>query len=340
MPRILIVAPAWVGDAVLTLPLIRRLRERYHDVEIDVLAPAWTHPLFERVPEVRSTLESPFRHGELAFGQRRATARAIKARRYDQAIVLPNSFKSALVPWLAGIPRRTGYVGELRYGLINDARRLDEAALPLMAERFAALAEDQRSPRLRPLANPELRVDPSRRDATLARFKLTLDRPVAVLCPGAEYGPAKRWPANYFAALANRLQIEGYAVWITGSAKDAPIGQDIVGASPGAIDLCGKSSLAEAIDLISCAALVVSNDSGLMHIAAALGRPLTALYGSSSPQFTPPLSEYARVVKLDVPCSPCFQRVCPLKHFDCMMKLTPEIVWSRMERPAPPVTKD
>lgn len=332
MFKILIVAPSWVGDAVLAQPLLKRLHERHHDLTLDVLAPPWTHGLFERMPEVHGTIDSRFGHGELALKRRYALGRDLAARQYDQAIVLPNSFKSALVPCFARIPLRTGFVGEARWGLLNDARRLDPHALPLMVERFAQLAEAPGASVKRPLAAARLKIDAARRAATLQKFGLAPGRPVAMLCPGAEYGEAKRWPPHYFAQLTQKLAAAGYDVWLTGSGKDAAIGDEIAHLAPDAcINLCGKSTLAEAIDLMACAALVVSNDSGLMHVAAALDKPLTAIYGSSSPAFTPPLSSRARIVKLDLACSPCFKRECPLGHFDCMLKLHPEQVWQCLE---------
>jgi heptosyltransferase II len=332
MTRILVIAPSWVGDAVLAQPMFARLHERHRGLELDVLAPPWTHALFSRMPEVRSVISSPFGHGELALARRYRLARELKPRRYDQAIALPNSFKSALIPWLAGIALRTGFVGEARVVLLNDARRLDKNALPLMVERFAALAEPPGRDLPRPLPPARLAIDETQRAATLAHLGLTLQRPVAVLCHGAEYGPAKRWPAEYFAELARRLADAGYAVWLAGSANDAATGEDIVRLSERpCVNLSGRTTLAEAIDLMSCAALVVSNDSGLMHIAAALDKPLVAIFGSSSPAFTPPDSPQARIVRLDLPCSPCFKRVCPLGHFNCMRQLKPDLVWDRID---------
>jgi heptosyltransferase-2 len=282
------------------------------------------------MPEVASVHDLPFAHGELALGRRYALARGLAPRGYTQAIVLPNSFKSALIPFVARIPIRTGFVGEARYGLLNDARKLDRAALPLMVERFAVLADDAGAP-VRPLAPLALTVDRAARDATLARLGLSATPRVAMLCPGAEYGPAKRWPAEYFGELARRLAADGWQVWIAGSSKDAAIGKAIIEAGGGAgVNLCGRTTLAEAIDLMSCAGCVISNDSGLMHVAAALDRPLTALYGSSSPAFTPPLSAHARIVKIDIACSPCFKRECPLGHFNCMRQLTPDAVWREL----------
>ena len=332
MTRILVVAPSWVGDAVLAQPMFRRLHERHGELALDVLAPPWTRALFERMPEVGSIIDNPFGHGELALQRRYALGRSLVPQQYDQALILPNSFKSALVPWFASVPLRTGFVGEARWGLLNDARRLDKIALPLMVERFTLLAESPGDALKRPLAAARLRADDAQRAATLAKLGLAPTRPVAVLCPGAEYGPAKRWPSGHFSDLAQRLSAAGLDVWLAGSAKDTAIGDEIARDSRNAcINLCGRSTLAEVIDLLSCATLVVSNDSGLMHIAAALDKPLIAIYGSSSPLFTPPLSTNARIARLDLPCSPCFERICPLGHFNCMRQLTPELVMRQID---------
>ncbi|MEO1766066.1 lipopolysaccharide heptosyltransferase II [Thiobacter aerophilum] len=325
MPRILIIAPAWVGDTVMAQPLLMRLKARSPQTRIEVLAAAWVAPILARMPEVDATLDNPFGHGELKLAQRLRLARSLKSRGYDQAIVLPNSLKSALVPFFAGIPRRTGFVGEGRFGLLNDLRRLDAAAHPLLAERFALLAEPPGAALSRPLPMPRLTVDQARAQATLARLGLRDDAEPIAFCPGAEYGPAKRWPAHHFARLAHLLTAKGHAVWLLGSPRDAHLGAAIAAAST-ARNLCGKTTLDEAVDLLAHARAVVSNDSGLMHVAAAVGTPLVALYGSSSPGFTPPLSPAARILSLGLACSPCFERACPLGHLDCLEKLVPEAV--------------
>lgn len=332
MRRILVVGPSWIGDTVLAQPLFRLLHARHDSPALDVLAPCWTLPVLERMPEVRRAIENPVGHGELRLAEQRRIARELSQEHYEHAFVLPNSFKSALIPFLAGIRVRTGYVGELRWGLLNDARRLDGQRLPQIAQRYAALALARGEALRSPLPPLGLRMDETQRRATLTRLGLDTQRPVAALCPGAEYGPAKRWPARYFAALARQLAAQGYAVWLVGSSSDAAIGAEIEGLSPGASrDLCGRTTLGEAIDVLASAQLVVSNDSGLMHVAAALGKPLVALYGSSSPAFTPPLSPGARILKLDLPCSPCFKRDCPLGHFKCMVDLTPEHVLAAIQ---------
>ena len=328
MPKILIIAPSWVGDAVMAQPLLRRLRERYPDAVIDTFAPAWVTPVLERMPEIRRVIINPLAHGEFSLKLRWKLGRALRQDHYDHAIILPNSLKSALIPFFAGISLRTGFKGEMRFGLINDMRHLDKQALPLMVERFAALAEYPGTPLHRPVENPRLTVDNEQVQTTLARLGLTPKKTVVVFCVGAEYGPAKRWPAPHFAELARMLADEGHEIWLLGSHKDAEIGAEIEQSSNGAArNLCGQTALAEAIDLLAAANLAIVNDSGLMHIAAALDKPMIALFGSSSPGFTPPMSDQARIISLNLPCSPCFKRVCPLGHFDCMMKLSPKQVF-------------
>jgi heptosyltransferase-2 len=313
---------------VLSHPLLARLKERSPDAVIDVLAPSWALPVYRRMPEVGGAIALPFGHGDLALGARRRFARSLP--RYDEAFVLPNSIKSALIPWHAGIPKRTGYRGEMRYGLLNDVRRMARRSHPSIVERFAALADAAGEPLRRPVPEPRLLVDPESRAATVAKFALDTERPVAAFAPGAEYGAAKRWPVAHFTALGRTLTQRGWQVWLFGSPNDREAAAQIASEVPDAINLAGATSLDEAIDLLSLATHVVTNDSGLMHVAAALDRPMTALFGSSSPEYTPPLSRNARVITLKLECSPCFKRECPLGHLHCLVKITPERVLSEM----------
>lgn len=340
--RILVVAPSWVGDAILSEPLIARLRAAQGNPYVDVLTPAWCGPVFARMRGVRRVVESTIRHGEVRWTRRRELARSLRNQGYTRAVVLPNSWKAAVVPWLARIPRRTGYLGELRWGLVNDARRLDEKALPRLVDRYAALAEPRGEPAAPALA-PLLVPDAANRDAALAALALDAGRGVAMLCPGAEFGPAKRWPAEQFAELARKFLAAGLDVWLIGSPNDEAIGEAIVNAAGDAgrsiVNLTGRTDLGTAVDLLSLASVVVSNDSGLMHAAAAVGAPLVALFGSSSPAYTPPMSAKARIARIDIECSPCFQRECPLGHFKCMRELTPATVYDLARSalsPAPP----
>ena len=327
--RILVVAPSWIGDAVLSHPLLVRLKDRHPGAAVDVLAPPWALPVYRRMPEIANAIALPFGHGDLKLGERRRFAKTLSA--YERAIVLPNSWKSALVPFHARIPVRTGYRGEMRFGLLNDLRELDEAALPRIVERYAALAEPRGAPLARPVPEPRLRVDSAQRDATLAKLGLDLVKPAALLAPGAEYGPAKRWPARHFAELADLLAARGFQAWLIGSAKDAGVTAEVARlAKASCVDLAGRTTLDEAIDVLSVASHVVTNDSGLMHVAAALDRPTAAIFGSSSPEFTPPLSSHARVISLKLECSPCFQRVCPLGHTNCLVTLEPGKVLQEM----------
>ncbi len=308
--------------------MLARLHQKFPNVQIDMFAPAWVAPLFAFMPQVANVIDNPFTHGELGFAARRNLGRTLKANRYDQVIVLPNSLKSALVPFFAAIPLRTGYRGEFRLGLLNDIRRLDEAKTPLMVERFAALAEDGPLALAHSVPHPKLMFEDAKRIDTLRSFGRSETHKLAIFCPGAEYGTAKRWPEKYFAMLGDQLLERGFSLCMLGSSKDAPVGNAIAEKIHGdVLNLCGKTKLPEAVHLLASADLVVTNDSGLMHVAAALDRPQVALFGSSSPGFTPPLSARAKVLSLNLECSPCFKRECPLGHFNCMNQLTPDRVF-------------
>jgi heptosyltransferase-2 len=309
---------------VMAQSLFMTLKQQQPDTPIDVLAPAWSKPLLQRMPQVSEAIEMPLTHGEFAFARRRALGHSLRGRHYSQAIVLPRSWKSALVPFFASIPRRTGYHGEQRFILLNDRRALDKQALPMTVQRFNALAGDGQPLNPPPVPQPELQINAQGVEAALQAQGLNRDKPVMVMCPGAEYGPAKRWPAQHFAAVASHYLVQGWQVWLMGSEKDQAVTAEINRLTNTAcVDLAGKTALGEAIDLMSLADTVVSNDSGLMHVAASLGRNLIVLYGSSDPGFTPPLSATASIIRLGLDCSPCFKRECPLGHTDCLVKIEP-----------------
>ena len=329
--RILIVAPSWVGDSILSEPLIALLRQPNEEPQIDVLAPPWCAPVYARMRGIRKIIESPFVHGRLDLAARRTLAAKLRAENYARAIVLSNTWKSALVTWLARIPIRTGYVGETRWALLNDPRKLQKLAVPRLVNRYAALAGTPGNLMPAPPA-PVLVPNIANRSAAVRALSLKTRRPVAVLCPGAEFGVAKRWPPNQFAELAALFLRDGFRVWLVGSPNDklasTAVLQSMDDSSRQIHDLCGRTDLGTAIDLLSLASLVVSNDSGLMHAAAAVSVPVVALFGSSSPEYTPPLSPLARIAKIDIECSPCFKRECPLGHFKCMRDLKPWMVYN------------
>jgi heptosyltransferase-2 len=335
--RILIIGPSWLGDAVMMGALVARLEQGRPAVRITVLTPPHLEMLVRRLPGVDDALVNPFAHGELRLIDRARFGRSLRGR-FDEAIVLPHSLKSALIPFFAGVPRRTGFVGEGRYVLLNDARRLDEAAVPRMVDRFCLLAGAPGAAQPAETPPPSLAADPSDIAASVAALGLDAARPAVALCVGAEYGPAKRWPPAHFAALAQALAAEGYAPWVLGGPGDAAIGDRVSALAPQVINLAGRTSLPQAIDLIAAARAVVSNDSGLMHVAAALGRPVIGLYGATSPLFAPPLSPRAVILRDDLPCSPCGKRVCPLGHHRCLNDLAPARVLAALRpllAPAP-----
>ena len=325
--RVLVVGSSWVGDMVMAQSLFYALKKHHPGAQIDVLAPGWSLPVLARMPEVRAGIEMSLKHGELGLGARWRLGRSLRGQ-YDQAIVLPGSFKSALVPFFAGIKQRTAFLGEQRYGLINDVRALDKEVLPMTVQRFVALGQadtDAQPPRT---AAPRLRVDAENQQRVLQSLNLHRDKPAVALMPGAEYGPAKQWPLEHFATLARELVSMGKQVWIFGSNKDQAAGEAIVqqASLPNVLNLCGRTQLVDVMDLLALCEAAVSNDSGLMHIAAALDIPTITLYGSSSPEHTPPLSDKAQVVYLALECSPCFKRVCPLGHTHCLTEILPERV--------------
>lgn len=328
-PRILIVGPSWVGDMVMAQSLLITLKSQMPDCVIDVLGPKWSAPIIHRMPEARRALTLDVGHGESGLRTRWQLARKLKGE-YDRAIVLPRSLKSALVPFFARIPVRIGFTGEQRYGVINRRRTLDKQQLDQTVKRFVSLGLKQPGvPAHIPF--PRLRIDSENQHALKQRFGLP-DHHVIGIMPGAEYGPAKQWPLEYFHALAKELVDQGKHVIILGGPKDHPAGARIAEGVVNVHNLCGETRLEDAVDLLALCEQVVSNDSGLMHVAAAVGTHIQAIYGSSSPHYTPPLTNNADIHWLNLDCSPCFKRVCPLGHTNCLNQLPVVRIGSAIKR--------
>lgn len=318
--KILVVGPSWVGDMVMAQSLFMRLVQRFPQSEVHVLAPEWSHPILARMPEVKKAINLPLGHGQLGLVDRWRLGKRLRSEAYTRALILPRSWKSALVPFAAKIPLRTGFLGEQRYLLLNDCRKLDKSLLDQTVKRFVALGLEQNSDIDKlPLLLPHLSTSENNQQQLLARFGLSLDRPVVALMPGAEYGPAKQWPLQHFRELAEALCASGFQVWVLGSSKDIPAGVEIAAKREVFIhNLCGKTSLEDVVDLLALCKEAVSNDSGLMHVAAAVGARVHVIYGSSSPGYTPPLTTKACIHWLDLDCSPCFKRTCPYGHYACL----------------------
>ena len=314
---------------VMAQALFKFLKHREPGRDLDVLAPAWSLPIVARMPEIRAGIAAETAHGEIGLGTRRRIARDLRTAGYDRAIVLPRSFKAALIPWFAKIPVRTGFRGESRYILVNDMRPFDRTVLDQTVKRFVALGleRDEALPKVLPF--PELDVSADNQARCLAELGLNTDRPVVAMMPGAEYGPAKCWPLENFAALAARLDAEGYAVWVLGSDKDRAAGETIAAGSRAA-NLCGRTSLEDVIDVLAACEQAVSNDSGLMHIAAAVGIHVHGIFGSSSPNFTPPLTKSREIHEISLDCRPCFERECPLVHLNCLRGISVDSVFEKV----------
>lgn len=335
--KILIIGPSWVGDMVMSQSLYCTLKQQQPDAIIDVIAPGWCKPILERMPEINQAIEMPLGHGDFNLLGRREIGKSLREHRYDRAFVLPNSAKSALIPWFANIPVRSGWRGEMRYGLLNDLRP-NKKAFQYMVERYVALAHPREQMidssslgGLETLPRPQLSIDTTAQQQTLAKFNLHTEHKTIGLCPGAEFGPAKKWPEAHYAEVAQAMCKQGHEVWLFGSQKDFDtcngIKQRVASEFHHQINiLAGKTSLIEAVDLLAVCHTVVSNDSGLMHVAAAVGCHVVAVYGSTSPKYTPPLAEKVEIVHTDIECRPCFKRECQYRHLKCLSDLTPQQV--------------
>jgi heptosyltransferase-2 len=328
LTRSFIVAPQWIGDAVMTEPLMALLTARGEQLTVGALP--WVAPVYRAMPQVVEVIDLPFAHGRLDWAARKKMALELRGR-FDTAYVLPNSIKSALLPWLARIERRVGYRGEGRWLLLN--RRLpNPRGRPAMVPYYSALANPAPAADAQPrLRLPDAALQSATQSAGLGHGGYW------AFAPGAEYGPAKRWPVEHYASLARSLHLRsGLPIALLGSGKEAALCDEIAQLAPGACNvLAGKTSLLDAMALIAAARGVVSNDSGLMHVAAAFGVPQVAVFGSSSPLHTPPLNARARVLwlkeELRLSCAPCFERTCRYGHTRCLYEVSADRVEAALE---------
>lgn len=332
--RILVVGPAWIGDMIMAQSLFKLLRQRLPGAEIDVLAPKTTAQLLTRMPEVNQAVIMDIPHGKLDWRQRYKTARRLRRQGYDQAIVLQRSAKAALVPWLAGIPVRTGYRGEMRLGLINDIRVLDRQRHPLKAQHYALLGLAGPESILASLPYPGLTLDTDNQQDLVAQLNLDLQRPVVGFAPGAAYGSAKAWPARHYAELAARLDRAGWACWVFGSQADRDLARQIMQAAPlHGVNLAERTRLTDIADLAALTRCFVGNDTGVTHLASATAPAVVGLYGSTDPDYAPPLAATSQRLWLGLGCAPCRQRECPLGHHACMEDLSVDDVFTACTRP-------
>ena len=298
--RWLIVGPSWVGDMVMAQSLFKHLKQVDRNAVIDVIAPAWSHPILARMPEVHEAIGLDVKHGELGLKKRWQLGLALAKRKYSNSIVIPRSLKSALIPWFAEVPERTGFRGEMRYVLLNDMRMLDKQRLPLAVQRMVALGTKP-SLEAPAIIEPALRIDADNQQRLQQEHELNLERPVIALLPGAEFGPAKQWPTAYWAEAADKLYQQGFQLWCLGSPKDRVVAAEIQDLAECPIsNLCGQTQLEDAVDLLAMAQHAISNDSGLMHIAAAVGCHVIAIYRTTTPDYTPPLTQNSDIFKADL----------------------------------------
>jgi heptosyltransferase II len=332
--KVALIAPNWLGDVIMMHSLVQTLKVLNAQVEISVFAAAAFAPLLARMPEITQIYPTHFKHGRLGLSARVALGKHLRGQNFDQGIVLPNSFKSALPLFWAKMPQRTGWIGELRHVLLNDIRRLQPEKVPTMVQRFVALAYPaQHALAFSDCPYPKLQTNPNAAFSLLEAHKNQVPSARVIgLCPGAAYGPSKRWPAAHFATLAKRCVEQGYQVWLLGGPQEQEIASAIQNqCEHQCVDWTGKTSLSQVIDLMSLCSGFVSNDSGLMHLAAAIGKPVLALYGPTAATFAPPLCAKGGILEQkDLSCRPCKKRVCPLQHHHCLEGLGPDSVFSAL----------
>ncbi|MES2206426.1 MAG: lipopolysaccharide heptosyltransferase II [Pseudomonadota bacterium] len=347
--RILIISPNWVGDAAMASVVVQGLIKKYAkadqcNVQIDILTPITCEAVWQHIAGIHQVFVHGLKHSKLYVREILEWGRRFRGC-YDHAVILPNSFKSALIPWLANIPLRTGYVGEFRYGLLNDWHHLDKEKLPKWVDRCYALVSSKQIEGVsieknieQPLVAPRLIANHAIQKMLIEKFFLTdalsNGHFIVAICPGAEFGSAKQWPLHHWQTLARSFIKKQYTVWVMGGPKEVEIGNTLVETVPGVLSFCGLTTLGEAIDLLAFAHLVVANDSGLLHIAAALGRATIGLYGSTPSEYAPPIARWegqTKVMEVNLECRPCKQRECPLGHKKCLELIEPsQVEWVGM----------
>lgn len=322
------IGPAWVGDMVMAQALYKALLHHSNSAEIHVVAPAWSRPLIDRMPEITKVHHLDVKHGEFALSKRYQLGKALRQESFSQALILPRSFKSALVPMFARIPKRVGELGEFRHGLINSVISSNKSKeIPTVSNylRYAGVNADINQ--VKSDYAPALMVDSDNQVRVIKAFAISQASPLIACMVGAEYGPSKQWPTHHFVSLIDQLTAQGLEVCILGSQKDAVIGDEIEKSCRHSVNnLCGKTSLLDVIDILASCSVAVSNDSGLMHIAAAVDVPVISMYGATTPAYTPPLHTKAKAFYMRLECSPCWKRTCQYQHYRCLNDILPEQV--------------
>ncbi|MBH44517.1 MAG: lipopolysaccharide heptosyltransferase II [Gammaproteobacteria bacterium] len=327
--NILIVAPAWIGDFIISQAVYKQLKNLNESCEIDLIIKGDLIPLAKMMPEIKNIYELTIPHGVLGLKKRIKLSQKLSNHKYNECFVLQNSFKSALIPWFLKIPIRVGYSTELRFLLLNRHYKLVKHQLS-MVNRYLKLLDSQYSYNLK----PQITIDSDCRIKTIKKFNLDNNKKNLFFCPDAEFGPAKRWPIEKWIELIAHLSIN-YPIYIVG--KDPEMLKSFSSAfanHKNVHNLINRTSLQEVVNLLSCAAVVVSNDSGLMHIAASVNAKIISLFGSSSPDYTAPLIDDgdSKVIYKELSCSPCFERECPLKHLNCLNSITSENVIHEIDK--------
>lgn len=324
---ILVVPYMWIGDFVRCHSVAKMLKARYPARPVDVLSTSLCAPIADYMPEVRQAVVVDLPRKRLAFDQHRALARRLEGAGYGTALIMPRTWKAALAPFLAGIPERVGWFGEWRFGLLTDLR-FGERKLPRMIDQCAALTLPKTEPLPSDWPLPELKVPPAEISGWRERLGLAdTGGPIVALAPGA-VGPSKRWPAAAYGELARRLTQQGVSVWVLGGPAEQPLATQIVAdAGPKARDLSG-TDLRNAILALRAADVAISNDSGLLHVAAALGTPSIGIFGPTSAWHWAPLNPLAAVMQrpTQLDCQPCHKPTCRMRHHLCMRDISAEQV--------------